>query len=44
MRTLMDALAASGAPVGTHIVSEKKDIWQAIRQFFVRQSGQTARA
>ena len=44
MRSLMDTLAASGSPVGTHIVSEKKDIWQAIRQFFVQQSGQTARA
>ena len=43
MRSLMETLAASGAPVGTHIVSEKKDIWQAIRQFFVQQSGQTAR-
>jgi len=43
MRGLMDALATSGAPVGTHIVSEKKDIWEAIRQFFVQQSGQTAR-
>ncbi|TMG83261.1 MAG: DUF444 family protein [Betaproteobacteria bacterium] len=44
MRSLMDSLAASGAPVGSHIVSEKKDIWQAIRQFFVRQAGQEARA
>jgi len=44
MRSLMDSLAASGAPVGSHIVSEKKDIWQAIRQFFVRQADQEARA
>jgi len=44
MRSLIDSLAASGAPVGSHIVSEKKDIWQAIRQFFVRQAGHEARA
>lgn len=44
MRSLMDSLAASGAPVGSHVASEKKDVWQAIRQFFVRQAGQAAPA
>jgi uncharacterized protein len=38
MRALMDALAAGGAPVGSHIVSEKKDVWEAIRRFFVHQA------
>ncbi|HEX8011148.1 MAG TPA: DUF444 family protein [Casimicrobiaceae bacterium] len=43
IRSLMDALASSGAPVGSHVVSEKKDVWQAIRQFFVQQASQNAR-
>ena len=32
----------SGAPVGSHVLSEKHDVWQAIRQFFVQQADEAA--
>jgi uncharacterized sporulation protein YeaH/YhbH (DUF444 family) len=38
MRGLMGELAASGAPVGSHVVSDARDVLQAIRHFFVQQA------
>jgi uncharacterized sporulation protein YeaH/YhbH (DUF444 family) len=38
MRGLIGELAAAGAPVGSHVVSDARDVLQAIRHFFVQQS------
>jgi sporulation protein YhbH len=41
MRSLINELSASGARASSQVVSEVRDVWQAIRHFFVHQSKQT---
>ena len=38
MRNLVGELLGNGARGGCQVVSEVKDIWQAIRQFFAHQA------
>jgi uncharacterized sporulation protein YeaH/YhbH (DUF444 family) len=38
MRGLVGELASGGAPVGSHVVSDARDVLQAIRHFFVQQA------
>jgi hypothetical protein len=38
MRSIMGELSQGGARAGSQVVSEVKDIWQAIRHFFVHEA------
>jgi uncharacterized sporulation protein YeaH/YhbH (DUF444 family) len=42
MRSIMAELAQGGARAGSQVVSEVKDIWQAIRHFFVHEAKEAA--
>ncbi|HVO90254.1 MAG TPA: DUF444 family protein, partial [Casimicrobiaceae bacterium] len=44
MRNIMSELAQSGMPVGSQVVSDVKDVWPAIRHFFVNQAEQAEAA
>jgi uncharacterized sporulation protein YeaH/YhbH (DUF444 family) len=41
MRAIVADLKARGAPADEDVVSEVKDVWRAIRHFFVREAAQT---
>lgn len=40
MRAVMGEIADEGGRVGSQVVSDVKDVWQAIRHFFVQQASQ----
>jgi uncharacterized protein len=42
MRGIVGELIAGGMRADTQVVADIKDVWQAIRRFFVHQAGQTA--
>ncbi|HSS69171.1 MAG TPA: DUF444 domain-containing protein, partial [Casimicrobiaceae bacterium] len=42
MRSLVGELIEHGAHVGSQVVADVADVWQAIRHFFVHESRQAA--
>lgn len=42
MRSLLSELPDGGARIGSHVLSDIHDVWQAIRHFFVQQADEAA--